>query len=414
MLKYLVLLGDGMADFSLPELDGQTPLEVAFTPSMDEVARTGASGLLCPIPEGMPPGSDIGNLTLFGYDPRETYTGRAPFEAANQGITLAPSQVAFRCNLVTVQDGIMKDFTAGHITTAEAAALVKALNENLKHFPVYFSAGVSYRHLTIMTVASDTVEDLARVACTPPHDISDKPCANYLPSGSGSAMINDLMGASVPVLSDHPVNAARVAAGKPPATSIWLWGQGRPPRIQTFRERFGLTGAVISAVDLVNGIGVCAGLQVIKVPGATGYLDTNYRGKVAAALEALRRVDFVYLHVEAPDETSHQGRIDLKIRAIEHFDAHVVAPCLDHMRSHPHFRLLVAPDHVTAISTRTHAPGPVPFALCGEGVVPNGGLTFSERAAHDTGILLTQGHTLLPLMLTAPKIEFPTLNHPRG
>ena len=408
-MKYLILVGDGMSDFPLPELDGRTPLEVAFTPSLDEVARLGVCGLFCPIPEGCPPGSDIGNLSLFGYDPCESYTGRAPLEAANQGISLQSDQIAFRCNLVTLEDGLMKDFTSGHIPSEEAAALVEALNAELTGFPATFFPGVSYRHLTIITASSEELAKLQDLACTPPHDITDKPYAPHLPSGPGADLILDLMERSRPILARHPVNAARLAAGQPPATSIWLWGQGHAPRLQPYRHRFGLTGAVISAVDLVNGIGVSAGLQVIKVSGATGYLDTNYKGKVGAALEAFKEVDFVYLHVEAPDETSHQGRVDLKIRAIESFDAYIVAPCLEYLQHHPHMRMLVAPDHITAISTRTHEHGPVPFALCGEGVTPNACPAYSERAAHETGILLTHGHTLVAHMLRAPTIDFPTL-----
>ena len=409
-MKYLVLLGDGMADFPLPELEGRTPLEVAFTPSMDEAARLGVCGLFCPIPEGCPPGSDVGNLSLFGYDPCETYTGRAPLEAANQGIVFQPDQIAFRCNLVTLENGVMQDFTSGHIPTEEAAALIQALSAELTGFPATFSPGVSYRHLTIISATPEELADLEALKCTPPHDITGRPYEEHLPSGPGSEFIVALMQASRPILAAHPVNAARVASGHPPATSIWLWGQGRAPRLQPYRNRFGLSGAVISAVDLVNGIGVSAGLRVIKVPGATGYLDTNYKGKVSAALEALKQVDFVYVHIEAPDETSHEGRLDLKIRAIEDFDAYVVAPCLEHLQHHPHMRILVAPDHITAISTRTHEQGPVPFALCGEGVTPNACASYSERAAQETGILLTHGHTLVAHMLRAPMIDFSTLN----
>lgn len=399
MVRYVVLVGDGMADFPLAELGNRTPLEVAFTPSMDELARGGACGLFCPIPDGSPPGSDIGNLSLFGYDPKAAYTGRAPLEAANQGITLQPNQVAFRCNLVTLRDGQMCDFTSGHISSEESAQLMAALNERLQGFPVYFSAGVGYRNLAIVTAPPDQVQELANIACTPPHDITDQPYAGYLPQGPGSEFPRALMEASRPVLEEHPVNAARIAEGKNPATSIWLWGQGMAPRLQPYQERFGVTGAVISAVDLVNGIGVAAGLNVISVPGATGYLDTNYKGKVAAAQQALREFDFVYLHVEAPDETSHQGRTDLKIRAIEDFDAYVVAPFRDYLAAHPHTRILIAPDHVTAISTRTHAYGPVPFIVAGDDVVPTGAEAYSESAAQATGILVPDGHTLLPRIL---------------
>ena len=408
-MKYLILLGDGMADFPLPELDGRTPLQAAFTPSMDEVARLGVCGLFCPIPEGCPPGSDIGNLSLFGYDPCETYTGRAPLEAASHGIVIQPDQIAFRCNLVTLEDGLMKDFTSGHITTEEASALIQALQAEITGFPATFSSGVSYRHLTIITGSPEELANFEALNCTPPHDITEKPYGPHLPSGPGSELLLNLIETSQPILSQHPVNAARVASGALPVTSIWLWGQGRAPRIQSYRHRFGLAGAVISAVDLVNGIGVLTGLQVIKVPGATGYLDTNYKGKVSAAFEAIKEVDFVYLHVEAPDETSHEGRVDLKIRAIEDFDAYVVAPCLEYLQRHPHMRILLAPDHITAISTRTHERGPVPFALCGEGVTPNACVAYSESTAQETGILLAHGHTLVAHMLRAPTIDFPTL-----
>ncbi len=405
-MRYIVLVGDGMADFPLPELDNRTPLEVAFTPSMDEIARIGACALFCPIPDDSPPGSDIGNLSLFGYDPKASYTGRAPLEAVNQGITIAPNQVAFRCNLVTLRDGCMADFTSGHITSEESAQLMAALNARLQGFPVYFSPGVGYRNLAIVTAPPDQVAELANIFCTPPHDITDQPYAGHLPTGPGSEFPRALMEASRPVLEEHAVNHARIAAGKNPATSIWLWGQGMAPKLQSYRDLFGITGAVISAVDLVNGIGVAAGLNVIKVPGATGYLDTNYKGKVAAAQQALREFDFVYLHVEAPDETSHQGRTDLKIRAIEDFDAYVVAPFLEYLSAHPNTRVLVAPDHVTAISTRTHAYGPVPFAVAGEGVVPNDVDVYSERAAAATGVVLTQGHTLLPRILKSARLDF--------
>ncbi|MBI5095715.1 MAG: cofactor-independent phosphoglycerate mutase [Candidatus Hydrogenedentes bacterium] len=401
-MRYLVLLGDGMADFPLAELDGRTPLEAAFTPAMDEMAKRGMSGLFCPIPANLPPGSDIGNLSMFGYNPNETFTGRAPLEAANQGISLADDQVAFRCNLVSLGDGLMRDLSSGHITTEEAAVLIAALNEALSKYPVKFHPGVSYRHLAIVTAGAISAEDLARIDCTPPHNIPDKPYADYLPQGAGSDLINALIRQSQPVLEKHPVNAARIANGKAPATSAWLWGQGRAPSLATYRDRFGISGAVISAVDLVNGIGVCAGFEVIRVPGATGYLDTNYEGKVSAALDALNRHDFVFVHVEAPDETSHQGRTDLKIQAINDFDRRIVAPCLEYAHRAGDVRVLVAPDHITAISTRTHAGGPVPFALCGPGITPNGCRAYNEREAAAKGVLFPDGYRLVPFMLGQP------------
>ena len=411
-MKYIVLLGDGMADFPLSELNDRTPIEAAFTPSMDEVARLGVAGLFCPIPDDLPAGSDVGNLSVFGYNPYETFTGRAPLEAANQSIHVGPDQVAFRCNLVTLQDGIMHDFTSGHISTEEASQIIATIDAELggdrSGFSVRFYPGVGYRHLTILTAPEETLNGLTALSCTPPHDITGQAFAPYLPTGEAEAMLRELMEASRPILADHPVNASRRAAGQSPATSIWLWGQGRSPMMESYHQRFGITGAVISAVDLVNGIGVSAGLEVVKVPGATGYLDTNYKGKVAAAIEALTRHDFVYLHVEAPDETSHQGRIDLKIRAIEDFDAYIVAPFLDYLKRHPHTRLLIAPDHITSINSKTHAHGAVPFAMCGDGIQPTSTERYSERAAQESGILLTQGHTLVPHLLRAPTIDFPS------
>lgn len=398
-MKYLVLIGDGMADFPLEELGGRTPVEAAATPAMDDIARSGITGLFNPIPDGLPPGSDIGNLSLFGYDPRETFSGRAPIEAARQGILLAENEVAFRCNLVTLGDGVMKSFTSGHISSEEAAQLIAALNENLSDLPVKFHSGVSYRHLAIVSAPNGSVESLATVTCTPPHDISEKPYEPHLPQGDASDLVRELMQRSRAVLKGHPVNEARLANGKPAATSIWLWGQGRTPRMNSYKERFGLTGAVISAVDLVKGIGVCAGLEIIDVPGATGYLDTNYEGKVQAGLEALERLDFAYIHLEAPDETAHEGKTDLKIQAIEDFDRRVVAPCLEFARKRGDVRVLVAPDHVTAISTRTHAGGPVPFAMCGPGIEPCGATAYSEKDAAATGIHITEGHQLLPRMM---------------
>jgi len=410
IVKYLILVGDGMADFPIPELGGKTPLEAAFTPSMDDVASAGLSGLFCPIPEGFAPGSDIGNLSLFGYSPRQTFSGRAPLEAASQGITLGPGQLAFRCNLVTLQNGVMQDFTSGHISTDEARSIISALATALSNFPVRFSPGVSYRHLTIVTPPADILDDLEHFRCVPPHDITGQPFAPHLPSGPGAQLLLDLMQASIPILAEHPVNQARVAAGKLPATSIWLWGQGRAPSMATYQHRFGLKGSVISAVDLVKGLGICAGLDVINVPGATGYLDTNYNGKVAAALEALRRKDFVFLHVEAPDEASHEGSLKLKIRAIEDFDAHVVGPCLQRVLEIGNCRVLVAPDHITALSTKTHAAGPVPFAMCGTGIEPDTASHYCERAAESTGVHIAEGSMLTEHFLTASKISTTSLN----
>lgn len=408
-MKYLVLVGDGMADYPRPELDGRTPLEAASTPAMDEIAARGLLGTYYPIPDDLPPGSDIGNLSLFGYDPHATFTGRAPIEAARQGIPVADDQVAFRCNLVTLRDGIMASFTAGHIPTPEATQLIEALASALGDTTVAFHSGVSYRHLTILTAGEITVDDMVATSCTPPHDISDRLYEDHLPAGPAADYLRDLMARSQAVLASHAVNAARIASDNPPATSIWLWGQGKKPTMTPYVDRFGLSGAVISAVDLVNGIGVCAGFEVIEVPGATGYLDTDYAGKVNAALGALERHALAYLHVEAPDEVSHEGSTDLKIQAIEDFDRQVVSPCLDSAIARGDSRLLVAPDHVTAIETKTHAGGPVPFAACGPGISPAGATSYSEAAAAAANVVIPRGHLLLPHLLTTDVVTAATL-----
>lgn len=404
-MKSLVLLGDGMADFPIPELDGRTPLEAAKTPAMDEIARRGICALFKPIPDDLPAGSDIGNLSLFGYNPHETFTGRAPLEAARQGILLKTNEVAFRCNLVTLENGAMRSFTSGHISTQEAAQIIPSLNEAFRDLPVKLHTGVSYRHLGIVTANDLSIDELTQVKCEPPHNITDRPYAPYIPDGRAGEFMRLLMDRSQDVLNDHPVSRARRERGEFAPTSVWLWGQGRSPKMQTFHERFGIDGAVVSAVDLVNGIGVCAGLEVLEVPGATGYLDTNYEGKVSAALNALDRVDFAYVHVEAPDETSHEGKLDLKMKAIEDFDSRVVAPCLEFALKHGGLRVLVAPDHITALSTKTHAGGPVPFAMFGPGVVPGAASVYSEPEAAKTGIVFPNGYELVPAMIELPVVD---------
>lgn len=405
-MKHLVLLGDGMADFPVPELGDKTPLAVSYTPGMDRVAQEGVSGLFCPIPDSLPAGSDVGNLSVFGYDPEIVFTGRAPLEAANQGIELDENEIAFRCNLVTLEEGRMKDFTADHISSDEASELISALNDAMNVEDVVFHKGVSYRHLCIMQVASSQRIAIKALECTAPHDIIGKEFSNYLPYGDTRSFVIGLMEASQEIFREHPVNVARVEAGKGPATSIWLWGQGGAPKMHTFHERFGLRGAVISAVDLVNGIGRCAGFEVLTVEGVTGYLDTNYEGKAEAALRALENVDFVYLHVEAPDEAGHEGIPELKVKAIEDFDARVVMPCVAHAIERGDCRVLIAPDHVTSLASRTHAGGPVPFAMLGPGVVPNGLAGYSEEEAARAGILYKAGHELVPAMVSQEEISF--------
>ncbi len=392
-----------MADFPIPELDGNTPLKVARTPAMDEIAQRGITGLFCPIPEGMPPGSDIGNLSLFGFNPRTCFTGRAPLEAARQGIRLTPSQVAFRCNIVSLKDGKMFDFTSGHIPTEQASILLRDVGKVLeKEYPVHFYSGVSYRHLAVMdTDSTYSVEDLEKTNCTPPHDITGQTWEDYLPEGPAKSLIQEIMLTSQKLLQQHSIAKERVQQGKPEPNSFWLWGQGRTPQIQPYKEKFNLDGVVISAVDLVKGIGVCAGLESIDVPGATGWIDTNYKGKIETALSALSRVDFALVHVEAPDESAHQGDLNLKIKAIEDFDEKIVRPALEFVKQYPNdIRLFVAPDHITALSTRTHAQGAVPFVMCGHGIEASGVAEYHEASAQKTGIFYPEAHELIHHFLT--------------
>jgi len=306
-MKYVILLGDGMADYPLKELGGKTPLEFARTPYMDRIASEGTLGLVNTIPSGFLPGSDIANLSVLGYDPRKYYTGRGPLEAASQGVQLEPDDVAFRCNLVAIgarEAPVMEDFTSGHISSSEARQIIDDLQRKLGTAEFQFYPGVGYRHLLVWRQGKESLKT------TPPHDITGKLINDYLPQGNGALEINSLMQHCREILLDHPVNRLRLSEGKKPATSIWPWGQGRAPRIVPFTKKYHLTGGIISAVDLLKGIGVLAGLKVIHVEGATGYTDTNYLGKAEKALEALRGLDFVFVHVEAPDEMGHEGKIE--------------------------------------------------------------------------------------------------------
>ena len=373
-MKYALLVGDGMADWPVPELNNRTPLECAQTPNMDRIAATGTIGMVSTIPSGMQPGSDVANLALLGYDPARYYSGRAPFEAASMGIQLAESETAFRCNLVTIENETMVDYSAGHITTSEAHRIIRELQEYLTSESTRFYPGVSYRHLMISRNFPDGA------SCTPPHDITGKLIQSYLPQGNGSGFLLDLMRRGHEALLKSPVNEERRAEGKSPVTDIWLWGQGRSLTLPTLAQRYGLNGSVISAVDLVRGLGVLAGLKIRMVEGATGYLGTNYAGKMAAAKAALEAEDFVYLHVEAPDETGHEGIAEKKIRAIEEFDRHIVGEMLLYQEEIGNLRVLVAPDHATPLAIKTHSSEPVPFAICGPGFSAGKPAVFSEAA----------------------------------
>ncbi|MBN1758014.1 MAG: cofactor-independent phosphoglycerate mutase [Chitinispirillaceae bacterium] len=376
-MKYALLIGDGMADWPIAELDNRTPLEYARTPNMDRIAAAGTIGLVATVPEGMHPGSDVANLALLGYDPMSYYSGRAPIEAASMGVRLSETDMAFRCNLVTIENDTMVDYSAGHISTAEARTIINDLQQHCSTGMITFHPGVSYRHLLVYTGFSGDL------VTTPPHDISGKAINSYLPQGEGAKKLLRLMEQAREILAVSAVNKARREADKRPVTDIWLWGEGFSRSLPSMAQRYGLTGSVISAVDLVRGIGVLAGLQVRLVEGATGYLGTNYAGKIKAARDALEEEDLVYLHVEAPDETGHEGILEKKIQAIEEFDTHIVGEMLQFQQERGDVRILVTPDHATPVAIKTHSAEPVPFIICGPGVAADSGSFYAENAANN-------------------------------
>ncbi len=384
-----------MGDEPQAELGGKTPLEAARTPHMDRVAAQGFLGLTETIAPHQGPGSDVANMAILGYDPDRFHTGRAPLEAASMGVELGPRDVAFRCNLVTVKTDeksrlLLADYSAGHISSGEGRALIETIQQTLGTESFQFHPGVSYRHLLVWR---DGTDDLR---ITPPHDVTGEPVAPYWQVYDQAPELRTLVTKARPLLADHEVNRKRLAQGKSPANAIWLWGQGRKPTMPILKERFGLTGVAISAVDLIRGLGVSAGLEMEIVPGATGYLDTNYAGKVAQALRALEEKDLAFVHVEAPDEASHEGKLLLKIEAIEAFDARVVGPLLDGCVALGSARVLLITDHLTPVRIRTHARGLVPFAVCD--VPPRQEPRqrgFSERDAAATGLVVRPGHGLM-------------------
>ncbi len=377
-MKYAVLIGDGMADFPMDEFGGKTVLQKANTPNMDYITKNGRAGLARTVPDGMPPGSDVANMSILGYDPKKYYSGRAPLEAASMEIPLNDGDVAFRCNLITITDGIIADYSAGHITSEEAKTLIEAVDSRIGTEKIRFYPGISYRHL--MVASGDVGID---AECTPPHDVIGEAKSEYMPKGKDSELLCELTDASRTILEKHPVNSERVKAGKNPANYIWLWGQGYAPSFTEFKQLYGMTGSIISAVDLLKGIGIYAGLDVIDVPGATGYLDTNYSGKAEYAIESLKDHDFVFVHVEAPDEAGHMGDVDAKIQAIEDFDKLVVGRILEYAReSDEDFTILVLPDHPTPISLKTHTSDPVPFAIYSTADKdPDAAAAFDEESA---------------------------------
>ncbi len=390
-MKYAIIIPDGCADEPLESLGGKTPLAAAKIPHMRAIAAAGVCGLACHTPKSLPAGSEVANLSLFGYDPLVYFTGRAPLEAAAQGIQLGPHDWAVRCNLVTVRDQIMEDFTADHISTPEAAELLKSLAQRVGNPQLEFIPGVSYRNL-MMYRGSDaapppfTTDTRSRA----PHDLTDLPVTEDFPRGPGSSLLCDLMELSTEVFADHPVNKKRVAAGKRPATNVWLWGLGRTPTLPPFSQQFGGRGVMITAVDLLRGIAALIGWPRIEVEGATGYLDTNYAGKGAAAIAALKDYDVVTVHIEATDEASHEGRPDAKIEALEAIDREIVGPLHAALKAYGDYRILVTPDHPTPCTTKKHSHGMVPFAVCGRGVAADGATAYDEGQAATTVCVSTQ------------------------
>ncbi len=395
-MKYIVLVADGMADYPLEELQGKTPLEAAKTPNMDYIAAHGQVGWVKTIPDKMSPASDVANLSILGYDPQKYYSGRGPLEAANMGIDVKEDEVAFRCNLVTTGQDKMLDYSAGHITNKEAHVLIKGLDKHLGSDSLRFYPGVSYRHLM---VTKETTPSLLKIKCRPPHDITGKALLPNLPRGKNAQSLIEIMRRAGEFLERHEINKVRVDLTESPANSIWLWGQGKKPVMPAFKEKYGVSGSVISAVDLIKGIGRIIGLEPINVPGATGYYDTDYFAKAKYGIESLEKKDFIFIHVEAPDEAGHNGDLRAKITAIERFDNYVVGQLLSYFRGQENVRIMVLPDHYTPISLRTHTSEPVLFAMCGKGVVKNEINSFSEAAAKESKISFAHGWQLMDFFM---------------
>lgn len=400
-MKYVIVIPDGCADEPLEPLGGKTPLEAANLPAMDQLAASGRVGLANNTPHHLPAGSEVANLCLLGYDPDQYFTGRAPLEAAAQGIKLGTRDWAIRCNLVTIENQVMQDFTADHITTEEASQLLEAAQQELLGDQVVagdleFVTGVSYRNLLLYRGQDKAAELFSRdTRASAPHDLTDLSIANDFPRGPGSDLLVSLMSRSAELFANHPVNEARVANGKRPATHLWLWGLGNTPNLPSFEQKYGVRGAMITAVDLLRGIAALVDWPRIEVEGATGYLDTDYAAKGRAAIDALAEYDVVCVHIEAPDEASHEGRHDAKIEALEQIDQHIVAPLTEALKGYGDHRILITPDHPTPCSTKKHSHGLVPLLMSGTGIEPDSQVTYSEASAAQTGWCYAKGWDLM-------------------
>jgi 2,3-bisphosphoglycerate-independent phosphoglycerate mutase len=395
-MKYAIVIPDGCADEPQASLGDKTPLQAAHTPNMDRIAELGRVGRANHVPADLPAGSAVANMSLLGYDPNEHFSGRAPLEAAAQGIELGPYDWAVRCNLVTVANQTMKDFTAGHVSSAEAAELLESAQQELSGKRWEFVPGVSYRNLLIYRGEQGAEPPFSRdTIASPPHDLTDRSVVNDFPRGPGSELLNDLMSRSVKLFADHPVNLKRVASGKLPASNIWLWGLGKTPQLESFQSRHAVSGKMITAVDLLRGIASLIGWDRIEAPGATGYIDTDYASKGRCAIQSLPDCDLICVHVEAPDEASHEGDVQAKVSALESIDQEIVGPLHEALQSQGEFRFLVSPDHPTPLRTKTHSHGWVPWAMCGSGLEPDGGQRYDEVTAAQSESAFDAGWRLM-------------------
>ncbi len=399
-MKWVIIIPDGCSDYPVESLGGKTPLQHARIPAMDEIAKLGLVGQSDNVPLHFPAGSEVANMSLLGYDPNVYFTGRAPIEAAAQGLVLGPHDWAVRCNLVTIENQIMVDFTAGHVSTAEATELLRFAQQELGNATLEFVPGVSYRNLLIYRgKPGDPPPFSIDTRTSAPHDLTDGTVIDDFPKGPGCDLLCQLMEKSQAIFADHPINLARVANGKRPVTNLWLWGLGKTPQLESFHSRFQLRGAMITAVDLLRGLAALIGWDRIEVEGATGYLDTNYAGKGAAAIEALKTYDVVCVHIEATDEASHEGRADEKVKALEAIDKHIVGPVHEALKKHGNYRILVMPDHSTPVSTKKHSHGWVPFAACGDGITQDHSLAYDEVSASESGLSFPCGWDLIPKLM---------------
>lgn len=393
MTKYAIIIPDGAADEPIEQLGNKTALEAAETPNMDKISMTGRQGVVRTVPVDMEPGSDVAQMSLLGYDPLRYYSGRAPIEAAARNIKLSVKDWVFRCNLITIADGKMADYSAGHISTTEADKLIKDLQNTLGNEQVCFYTGVSYRHLVVFKNMDFNVQTY------PPHDYLGVSIEKILPRGKGSNILIDLIARSQQLFSKHEINQVRKDLGENQVSSIWLWGQGKRAQLDSFEKRFGIKGASITAVDLVRGLSKLIGFDLIEVPGATGFVDTNYQGKGSAAIEALKKYDLVFVHIEAPDEASHEGNADMKKKAIEQIDKYIVGPILEELQHYKSWRILIAPDHPTPVKSCAHSAESVPFAMAGDNINCIVPMTFSESNAAKSGLKINNGFELMEYFL---------------